>query len=232
MNAIETDPEIKKNLEDCFQKWKKISEDLNKNIAQGLRDELYGTDYSLIQHLENELNAVGFNKDFEEVVSTNEIDVCFAILFFSGKADEVAKKVTNLLEDQKIVQEAQKICLERIENNLKEDEESIKNIDSIVTQTAFYKLKQNFIDNQNFNDAVYTLIEIELLFKAQHPQEVNHKFFSFIKTLFESDFFRRGKEVVCNKDFYMQFKDYFTSIDLIVAQVNSILAAVPLAQPK
>ncbi|QLH35740.1 MAG: hypothetical protein HWD61_06050 [Parachlamydiaceae bacterium] len=37
-------------------------------------------------------------------------------------------------------------------------------------------MKHFFIDNQDYNDAVYAMVEIELLFNALYPNQVDVKF--------------------------------------------------------
>ena len=178
----------------------------------------YGVQYSLADHLKVQLEEFDFDEKFQAAVSLNRVDAHFIDLFFSGKANEVYLKVEELLNNDKIKNGAKQECQTKIAQAKSSEDEAAEKIRSDECQIAFHKIKRYFIDNSDNNDTVYTLNEIKLWMVENYPDDIDSHFFNFFTILQESETFLKGKEAVCDKDFYKKFKAYFkdNNLDTII----------------
>lgn len=225
MEAVdEANLEMKKNIEESFLQWKKLKEELEKNLASEIAEQTHGVYYTLNEFLHHQLEEAGFDEEFQSVVDSddsNAINVSYVELHFSGKAQEVLYKVQNLLNDKKNKVAAQRECLKKIEQAKRDQEVALEKAKAPETLAAFEKMKKCFIDSIDYNDAVYAFVEIEILFGTLHKDIAN--LFEFMKILKKSEFFIKADKAVCDEEFYKDFNEYFPHVDVIIAQVKSIL---------
>lgn len=226
MNQVKVKSSFRKELEENFLKWKKSARELQKNLARGLGEKTFGVSYTLADYLEEQLEKFGFDETFQWAVNANKIDFAFIDLFFSGKAQAVLQNIDKLLMDEKIKQAAMNECRKKIQVAKDEEEKAIKEAEEPATRLAFEKMKKCFIQSPDYNDAVFSLVEMELILKTFHPEQVDARFFDFMHTLKQSSFFIKGEKALCDKEFYHDFHNYFTSIDLLIAQIKSIVKKI------
>ncbi len=174
---IKVDQEIKINLEEHFRKWKKTDQNLKKNLALELNAPGHGVYYTIQHHLQKQFDDIGFDEAFQNAVSSNEIGVHFINLFFSGKSEETWQKIQNLLKDAKIKEAAIQECQLKVVKRKFDEKEALDKVASPRIQEAFRNMKVNFIENPYYNDAVYTFVDVELLFAAKYPKYVDERFF-------------------------------------------------------
>lgn len=219
---IEVDDEMRGALEQSFYEWKKILNALQENLVSAFISETKGVYYSLGMHFQKELIQKGFNEDFQAAIASNEINFGFIDLFCRGKTKTVRDNIENLLKDKKFKEAAEECERKILQENFK-TEEALKKSESEDARTTFANMKTCFIDNPNNNDAVQVIVEVEILFKFNHPDSMDAMFFDFLRVLKLSEFYIKAGKDINMKDFYMEFKDYFTSIDSIIALFDSIM---------
>lgn len=223
MKEFKTDDEVKHYLVKDFQNWKELYNEGNKNIAMELSKNPYGVYYTLFLHLNEKLDEIGFNEDFQTTLSLNEIDINFIILFFSKVTQEVYLKLYKLMHDRKIKSDAMAKCQDKLTKVKNKAIDALEKIELPETKSAFNKMKNYFIEHRDFNDAVYMMVEIEPMVQIHNPNEFNEDFFKFFKRLKQSEFFIVGSNARCNQNFYKDFNKYFKKLDLLIAQLTTIM---------
>lgn len=225
MKEVSIDLEMKNSIVACFKKWKNVKDELYKNLALELKEKKnYDVYHSLGEHhLKDQLETIGFNADFQATVVSNEITANFISRYVFGQAEEILHKVELLLTDSKLKQAAIDECQKKVKQAEWESENMREKIEAAETKMAFIKMKRNFIEHPAFNKAVCIIVETEFLFRASHPKNMDQNFFNFFHTLKFSEFFINGVDAKRNQTFYLDFKDYFNSIDLIITQLTTIM---------
>ena len=223
---IQVDQVIKDKLVENFQTWKQLAGQLQKNLTP--EGEACGVYYTFSDYLHADLLMLGFNEEFQTAIVSNDINLNFIILYFSGQSNKILSNLQSLLKNSKLEEAAKKECQKKIEKAKKDDAEALKKVEDPSTKDAFNKMKRCFIDNTNYNDAVHLLVEVEFLFKVYHSENYKPIFFDFLKELKQSEFFIKGKDAVCDKYFYLNFNAYFSRIDLLITVLDDIVIKTAL----
>ncbi len=217
---IKVDQGLKNEIGDCFLQWKKMYNSLQENLAH---DHSYGVYYSSSMHFKKELEAFGYDEEFQEAVTCNELNRSFISLFFSGKSQDVLKHMQTLLSDSANQEAVSKACQNKVNQAREKEEESLQKVAAAESQEAFQKLQKTFIDQPDYIDAIYAILELEVLLKVQDPDKLDTDFFNFMRTLKHSHFISKGSKAVCDKDFYYDFNPYFRTIDQKIVTMKSLV---------
>jgi hypothetical protein len=216
---IAADEDLKTSIWQMYQDFACIQDELERNLAADMQGPTYEVYYTLGIFLKDILVEKGYTEELEAAIHSNEVGYTFIRLFFFTKTKETLEALKRLLKDKDTRRAAENACLHEIAKQKAKNQEAKKLLKAAPTLHAFKRL--SFYSKQAiFRDSIGTLVDIEPLINAKF---YDSKFFSFVRQLKRSEFFKNHQSPVCDIDFYLDFSPYFDQLETYISAIHKIV---------